>query len=210
MSIRGWLMAKLYDRAMGALEHSCLGRWRSDLLCQAWGDVLEVGSGTGANLIHYPDGLTSLVLTEPDPHMLGRLRINLKAHQGGKFQPLGCGAEALSFSDGSFDCVVATLVLCSVSSPSEALRELHRVLRPGGRLLFIEHVAAQGCPRTLRMQRLLQPLWKRLCCNCHLARDTQEAMVQAGFEFETLERVQFRGVPAFVSPVIKGVAQKGD
>ena len=116
MSIRSYFMAKLYDASMRKIEEACFAGWRSELLSQVRGDVLEIGSGTGANLAHYTKSIASLVLTEPDPHMLRLLRKKVDENYGGKFRTENFTADSIEFPDNSFDSVVSTLVLCSVDS----------------------------------------------------------------------------------------------
>jgi len=198
-------MASVYDLAIGRMERACLGSWRAELLTQGHGHVLEIGSGTGANLPHYPETLNSLTLCEPDPHMRRKLQQKLAKRSF----PVSCvdsSAEQLDFPDASFDCVVSTLVLCSVAHQVTVLTEIRRVLKPEGRLLFIEHVRAAD-PRLFKWQQRLQPLWVPLCGNCHLTRDTEQAIRAAGFEVTGIRHLRSRGAPAVVSPTIIGAAR---
>lgn len=202
-------MAAIYDRFMRQTEAACFVHWRAELLRSLSGRVLEVGAGTGANLRHYPAAVTSLVLCEPDPHMRGKLAQRL-AHEikSTHDSPVinEAGAERLPFEDRSFDAVVCTLVLCSVSDPARALSELRRVLVPGGRLVFIEHVAAHDNPSRLQWQRRIEPAWKHVAGNCHLTRDTERAIRDAGFELETVQRESVRKALPWVRPSIRGTA----
>lgn len=199
-------MARSYDLTMRGMERACLARWRSELVGTVGGRVLEIGSGTGANFPYYSGAVSELVLTEPDRFMRERLRVAVGAGPRYPVEIDACAAEAIPYPDASFDFVVCTLVLCSVRSPAEVLREVHRLLRPGGRLVFLEHVAAHGQPRLHRWQRRVQPVWKRVCGNCHLTRDTGRSILEAGFEFGRLDRGRMAGAPAIVAPMIKGVA----
>jgi ubiquinone/menaquinone biosynthesis C-methylase UbiE len=195
----------IYDRAMQGMEDAGLGTWRRDLLAPLEGTVLEIGAGTGSNLPFFPPAVTSLVLAEPDRHM----RARLLAATGVSDRPvevISAPAERLPFPDGSFDAVVSALVLCSVGDQALVLEEIRRVLRPDGRFVFIEHVAAKGSPRQLRQQRWIEPVWKRLAGNCHLTRSTEEAIERAGFAFETLERQGLPKAPPMVRPSIRGTA----
>jgi ubiquinone/menaquinone biosynthesis C-methylase UbiE len=193
------LLAALYDHLMKATEEACLQRWRAELLAPLQGRILEVGAGTGANLAHYPKRVEKLVLTEPDPHMRRRL-----AARGAEV--VDASAEALPFPDGSFDAVVTTLVLCSVGDPDRALAELHRVLAPGGKLVFLEHVAAGEGTRRRRWQQRIDPLWNRIMGNCHLARHTEESIARAGFRITRIERESMRKAMPLVRPTIRGEA----
>ena len=152
------IFAALYDGLGAAAERGWMGRRRSRLLAGAAGSVLEIGGGTGANLPHYRDA-GRVVVSEPDPFMRGRLRRKLVRARV-PVEVSESGAEDLPFRDGSFDAVVSTLVLCSVPTQEKALAEVRRVLRPGGRLLFIEHVRGEGS--VARVQDRVLPLWSRL------------------------------------------------
>lgn len=203
-------MAAVYDLVMRETEEACLKGWREELLAGVSGEVLEVGAGTGANLAHYPLGrVTRLHLAEPDPHMRRRLE---EATRGlshpTPIEITEHGMEALPYADASFDNVVATLVLCSVGDAFTALAEAHRVLRPNGRLLFIEHVAAHSGSSRRRWQGLMEPLWRRVAGNCHLTRRTEAAITRAGLRIETIERESMRGSFPWVRPSIRGVAAK--
>ena len=208
MSIRSYFMAKFYDASMEKFEEACLSDWRSDLLSRVRGNVLEVGSGTGGNLSHYPTSITSLVLTEPDAHMLKLLRKKVEEKYGGKFITKKNAADSIEFPDHSFDSVVSTLVLCSVGSPRAAAQEIARVLKPGGKLYFIEHVLAKDRPHLIKWQKFFQPLWKYFSGNCHLTRDTETEIANAGFSFDKIECVIASGGPSIVSSTIKGIASK--
>jgi len=200
-----WLMAAVYDRFMRVSEEACLGRWRAELLRDLSGEVLEIGAGTGSTLGLYPKAVTRLVMAEPDPHMRARL--------AAKTRPAGvevCDAslDKLPFENQSFDAVVCSLVLCSVRDQKAALAEIARVLRPGGKLAFLEHVAADGKPDRLKWQGRIEPVWKHLMGNCHLTRRTEAAIAAAGFEFERIERESIRKALPIVRPSIRGVARK--
>lgn len=203
-----WLMSKYYDYMLRDAEQKCLQEWRKTLLQDVSGDVIELGCGTGANLPFYQKMVNRLVLTEPNPHMRHQLTLKLAAYAALPANLLDCPAESLPFSDGSFDAVVSTLLLCSVKNPEQVLSEIHRVLRPHGKLLFIEHVAASNRPDRLKWQRRIEPFWKILQCGCHLTRDTEKSILQAGFSCEKINRQSMRGVPPIARPSIWGEAQK--
>jgi ubiquinone/menaquinone biosynthesis C-methylase UbiE len=190
------LLAAIYDRMMREVETACLTEWRAELLREVGGEVLEVGAGTGANLRHYPSD-AKITLTEPDAHMRKRLP-----------HAVAAPAEELPFADASFDAVVSTLVLCSVNDPARALAEMRRVLRPGGKLVFIEHVAADDNSRRLKWQRRIEPLWKRLMGNCHMTRNTLQEIARAGFLLGDVKRESLRKAFPLVRPSIRGVAQR--
>jgi ubiquinone/menaquinone biosynthesis C-methylase UbiE len=146
VSLRSKLFALTYDRQMAKVEKTTLRALRESLLAEADGDVLEIGGGTGANLPFYRPEARSLTITEPEPAMLRRLERRAR-EQAPLAKILRAPAEDLPFEDGTFDTVVSTMVLCGVSDQPRALRQLRRVLRPGGQLLFIEHVRS-GDPRS--------------------------------------------------------------
>ena len=196
------IFAALYDRSFASAERGWLGERRSTLLSTAAGSVLEIGGGTGANLPHYRDA-GNVVLTEPDPHMRRRLRRKLEESRV-PVEVSAAGAEDLPFADGSFDVVVSTLVLCTVPDQGPALAEVRRVLRPGGRLLFIEHVRGDG--GVARVQDGILPLWRRLCAGCHPNRDTLRSIQDAGFEVGRLDRFTAPGPFTGLVPFVRGEA----
>lgn len=203
-----WIVAAVYDRVMRAAEVACLIQWRQQLLQDVVGAVLEVGAGTGATLPLYPGTITRLVLAEPDPHMRRRLE-RKRGNTGVAHVELSeASLDALPMPDASFDAVVSSLVLCSVHDAPGALKEIFRVLKPGGRLLFLEHVAARSHSTRFAWQRRLEPLWKRVAGNCHLTRDTEAAIRTAGFQIERIERESMRRAIPFLRPCIRGAARK--
>ena len=196
------VFAALYDPISASMERRWMGGRRRRLLAGARGAVLEIGGGTGENLAHYRD-VDRVVVAEPDPFM--RRRLDQKVSDAGvPVEVSAARAEELPFPDGSFDTVVSTLVLCTVPDQEAALDEVRRVLCPGGRLLFIEHVRAAGS--AARWQDRLGPLWGRLFGSCHLDRDTIAAIEEAGFEIETFE--SFHPPIAFsrLTPHVQGSA----
>ena len=201
----GWLMSRMYDRFLQGAENAGLADWRRELLRSARGEVLELGAGTGGNLTLYPEGLSRLVLSEPDRHMRAILQRKLGPRQD--VEVLAAPAEALPFPRQSFDTVVATLVLCSVEEPARALSEIHRVLRPGGTFLFLEHVGAPAGTWPRRVQALLEPVWKRLAGNCHLTRETGPLLQAAGFELAPCTEEQLPGSTTLTGRSIRGVAR---
>jgi ubiquinone/menaquinone biosynthesis C-methylase UbiE len=196
----------MYDRSLSGAETACLADWRHTLLSTAQGDVLEIGAGTGANLAHYPSAVRRLVLAEPDAGM--RARLKRKLAERPDVTVIDATAESLPLPDRAFDVVVSTLVLCSVDSPGRSLAEVWRVLKPGGRFLFLEHVAAEGRPGRLRWQRLLEPAWRCLAGNCHLTRNTEAAIAEMGFHVEDVQRESIRKVAGVVRPSVRGLARR--
>ncbi len=196
-------MAAIYDRFMRDMEALSGAAWRAELLADLRGDVLEVGAGTGRNLDHYPPGL-SLVLSEPDPHMRERLT-RRAAELGSDARITEWPADAIDAPDASFDAVVCTLVLCSVPDVPRALAEMHRVLRPGGKLVFIEHVLSSR-PSRAAWQRRLEPAWRLVAGNCHLCRETDARIGEAGFSIADMTRESARKALPIVREVVRGVA----
>lgn len=206
------LFAALYDRTLRDTERAGLAERRERLLAEARGRVLEIGAGTGLNLAHYPDGIETLTLTEPSHAMANHLRDRLKGcHlsvlKGGNLSDvIEAGAAELPFEDGAFDTVVATLVLCTVPDPAAALREIKRVLAPGGQLLLIEHVRSDDPGRAKWQDRLETP-WRIFGNGCHCNRDTEQLVEAAGFKFSRIEHGKMRKAPPIVRPLIQGSAE---
>lgn len=199
-------MAAVYDRFMRQTERACLAGWRSELLEPIEGDVLEIGSGTGVNLEHYPASVSRLVLCEPDPHM--RSTLSQRAYSSPlPTEVMDSAAESLPYGPDTFDFVVGTLVLCSVGSPAAALSEIRRVLKPGGQFLYLEHVAAEGNPGRLALQRACEPVWKRVAGNCHLTRDTRHLIESAGFDLLSYRRESMGKALPIVRPCVRGAAR---
>ena len=202
-------MAFFYDRFMSGLEKACLHDWRTELLAEVTGEVLEIGAGTGANLAYYPSGNIRLLLSEPDAAMRNQLEKKAATSQRNDVCISNAKAEQLSFDDNRFDYVIASLVCCSVTNIDYSLAEIYRVLKPGGRYLFIEHVAAKTDSKARRWQEWLTPLWRQFAGNCHLNRETEKAMLRAGFEFVKIQRDAMPdSVPAIVRSSIHGIAVK--
>jgi ubiquinone/menaquinone biosynthesis C-methylase UbiE len=204
MSLRGRFFAMTYDRQIAKTEEAGLRALREDLIPQAEGDVLEIGGGTGANLAHYGAAVTSLTVTEPEPPMLRRLEQHAR-EVAPDAKVLRAPAEDLPFNDNSFDTVVSTLVLCGVDDQPRALRELRRVLKPGGRLIFIEHVRSEE-PGLARWQDRLNFVNQLVvCCDCN--RPTLDTIESVGFNVTRVDRGELQKVPPFVRPLISGTAQ---
>lgn len=205
MSLWGRLFAAGYDRFMAGTEKAGLAERRRELLAQAHGRVLEIGGGTGANLAHYPLTVEELVVTEPEEPMARRLERKLGASERA-VRVVRAPAERLPFADASFDCVVSTLVLCTVPDQAAALAELRRVLKPGGRLLFLEHVRA-GDARLARWQDRWNPLQRRIGHGCNCNRATLAAIAAAGFGVQDVEHGTIPKAPPVIRPLISGSAR---
>jgi ubiquinone/menaquinone biosynthesis C-methylase UbiE len=190
--------AALYDPLTCWPERKIFAPLRTSLVGEVSGRVLEIGAGTGANFPHYQPGQT-IVTTEPDQFMLRRARQRAQA-LGLAVELYQCPAEALPFADASFDSVISTLVLCSVTDQAASLAEIRRVLKPGGTFRFIEHVRASG--RLGRLQDLVTPVWRYFGAGCHPNRRTAQSIRAAGFEMVEVDR---QSLP--IIPLIVGVAR---
>ncbi len=200
-----WLrvMALVYDPFVWLGELAGMRRRRSTLLRGARGRVVEIGAGTGLNIAHYPDGIAELALIEPEPAMRRRLARRLQRHAR-VARILDAPGERLPLPDASVDTVVSTLVLCTVDDPERALREIARVLRPDGQLLFIEHVRASSRFLAACQDSMLQP-WRRFAGGCRCNRPTGELMRACGFAVAA-EAAAWRGMPRIVRPLMVGRA----
>ena len=203
MSLGDSFFAMTYDRMMGKTEEAGLRDMRKRLLADAKGRVLEIGGGTGANLPWYGPEVESLTMTEPSPPMVRRLE-RRRTGLGATATVLRAPAEDLPFESGTFDVAVSTLVLCGVDDQPRALRELRRVLRPGGTLLFFEHLRAQD-PKLARQQDKMNWL-NRIVVRCDCNRPTLDTIRQAGFTVTAVEHTELPKSPPFVTPAIIGAA----
>jgi ubiquinone/menaquinone biosynthesis C-methylase UbiE len=201
-----FVFAALYDRMNRRGEEQVMGRRRGELLARAHGRTLEIGAGTGANIPHYPDGVEELLLAEPFEPMRRRMKRKLE-QSGTSASTLDASAESIPLDEESMDTVVSTLVLCTVDFPDRALSEVARVLRPGGQLLFIEHVRSHS-PRMARWQDRLETPWRHFAAGCRCNRDTIASIADAGFRTEHDEE-RWKGVPPIVAPLVIGRAVKG-
>jgi SAM-dependent methyltransferase len=219
----GRLFARYYDRALKETEENGLGAMRAALLGDAGGRVIEIGAGTGANLDLYGEGVEDLTLIEPDPHMGAKLRERL-ARRGAEASADGIAAttdidavrpvparlvaapaEALPFKDDTFDTAVATLVLCTVPDPTAAIAELSRVLKSGGKLLFIEHVRSED-PSSARWQDRLEKPWRFMADGCYCNRDTEASLRASSFQVSGIEHTKMPKAMPIVRPLIHGTA----
>ena len=202
---RSWrVFAAGYDGMFARSERAGLSQKRARLVSLAHGRTVELGAGTGLNLRHYQRDGIDLTLTEPEAPMATRLARRVHEERPGT-AVIRASAEHLPFDDASCDSVVATLVLCTVSDQAAALAEVRRVLKPGGSLLFLEHVRSDHA-RVARWQDLLQPLWVHIGHGCHCNLDTLAGIRNAGFEVNQLEHDQLPAAPAVVRPLIIGSA----
>lgn len=207
MGAKGGLRARFFAALLPTLSqgHAHVSEpWRRRLLGDLAGTVLEIGPGTGVNLAYLPDGVCWIGL-EPNPYFHPHLRraLSLRGLSGDVL--LG-QAEAIPLPEGSVEAVVATLVLCSVEDPRRALAEILRVLKPEGRFVFLEHVAAPRGSGPRWAQDLLCPLWAFLGDGCHPNRETLALIREAGFA--RVEAASFALPLPLVAPHVAGVAWK--
>ncbi len=204
-TVRGRFNAWLLDLADEAMDRRYGARKRL-LFRDLPAEIVEIGPGAGANLRYYPPG-TRVIAVEPNLAAHGRLR-DRAARRGVDLEIHGLRGEAIGLADASRDAVVGTLVLCSVEDPRRVLAEIHRILKPGGRFLFCEHVAAPPGTAARRAQDALHRPWRWLFDGCHLNRSTPALLREAGFA--SVEMDCFRLRPPFlpVAPHVFGVAVK--
>ena len=177
-----WIVPRLLELAM---QNRRLDHYRHQTIASARGLVLEVGVGSGVNLPLYGPAVTSVVAVDPSPEFL-RLARKRTADAVVPVSLLRGSAEQVPFADAVFDAIVMTWTLCSIPNPMAALTEMRRVLRPGGRLIFVEHGLSPEI-RTSRWQRRLTPYWKRISGGCHLDRKMEELIRAAGFQIDAVE-----------------------
>ncbi len=208
MSVLDRAFAAVYDPVMHPLEAGYLGERRTSLLAGATGHVLDLGAGTGANLFHLPTGVERVTAIEPEPAMARRLRRRVATTAIGPMavEVIEAPGEALPVASDSIDVVVATLVLCTVEDPELTVAEIHRVLKPDGRLLLLEHVAAPPGTARRRVQRAIGPAWRVVARGCHLDRGTRAILSAGGFDVSEVSDWELAGGgPA--APAITGVAR---
>jgi ubiquinone/menaquinone biosynthesis C-methylase UbiE len=205
-STRHPIFARVYQRVASTCERAGAAEHRERFLAGLAGRVVEVGAGNGLNFAHYPDAVTEVVAVEPEPFLRAR------AAEHAKLAPvsvtvIGGNADEIPLPDASVDAAVASLVLCSVPDQRTALAELFRVVRPGGQLRFYEHVAATDAHWS-RLQRRAEHVWPLFAGGCHLCRDTEQAIIDAGFEIEDCDRFLFAPcwTARFAAPHILGSA----
>jgi ubiquinone/menaquinone biosynthesis C-methylase UbiE len=201
-----FITAYLNDRLSARVEKAFLKSWRRELLKHVYGEVLEIGAGTGANIEHYSNQVTRLVLTEPDKHKRRIMEKKISGKGLDNVQISDCTAEQIRAEDESFDCVVAFIVFCCVSNPEIALEEIKRVLKPGGYFVFLEYVAAAEGTSIRRWQNRLNPIWRIVGDN--LNRETEEAIITAGLKIKEITRKSIPKTFPIYRSSIRGIAEK--
>ena len=195
--------AAIYPPVIKLAEMGGVGAARREVVAQATGRTLEVGAGMGHALPHYTGAVSELILTEPDVWMLRRLQRRAAARNG-RARAVRAAAEQLPVADTSIDSVVCNLVLCTALDPAGALREIARALRPGGQLLFVEHVRADSAGWA-RWQERARAAWSAYACGCQLTRDTLATLEASPLEVVDVKRGRLRTVP-LVHSIIWGRA----
>jgi ubiquinone/menaquinone biosynthesis C-methylase UbiE len=205
------LFALWYPIVVERSERAGQRETRRELLARASGRTLEIGAGSGLNLPHYTAAVTELVVTEPSPHMVSHLRAKLAEDPPpvGSWKLVEVGGEQLPYEDASFDTVVGTFVMCTIPHPEQALVEIARVLKPGGRYLFLEHVHAGEDTLLGRVQDMVELPHRYIAAGCYPNRRTERLLEQSPLRIERLEHGrQPRSVPT-VRPTILGSAVAG-
>jgi ubiquinone/menaquinone biosynthesis C-methylase UbiE len=182
-----------------------LGKLRAPTLAEARGEVLEIGFGTGLNLAHYPAGVAKLVTADPMEALPDRVRERI-ASAAFPVEIHHLPADrTLPFDSGRFDCVTMTWTLCTIAEPVAAVREMRRVLRPGGRLLFIEHGRSDDA-KVAGWQDRWNPIQNVIGCGCNVNRKIDALVEQGGFRHASLERFLAEGAPRMLGEMYRGVA----
>lgn len=202
MGFRDWLKPRVQDWAMRFMDDL-----RPETVVDASGDVLEVGFGTGLNLKHYGEDVHALWAVDP-MKTAGVPKVEERIERAAfPVERVALRADGqLPFDSGRFDCVVTTWTLCSIPDAHAAIAEMHRLLKPGGRYLFIEHGRSRH-ESTLRWQDRVNPVWRRLTDGCNINRPIDRMVVQGGFELASLDEFVGKG-PRLISSLYRGVALK--
>jgi ubiquinone/menaquinone biosynthesis C-methylase UbiE len=188
------------------LDRPFVARYRRELLAHAGGSILEVGFGTGLNLPHYPPHIRKLTAVDPNVGMYRRARRRIK-QAGIEVDRRLLGGERLPFEGGSFDCVVSTFTLCSIEEVAPALREVYRVLKPGGKFLFLEHGLSPE-PKVRKWQRRLNRLQMRLAGGCRLDRDMRALVSAQPFASVRADEFYSEKTPKTHGYLYRGLATK--
>ena len=187
------------DLTMGVLE-----KLRAPTLAEARGEVLEIGFGTGLNLAHYPPGIARVVTADPMDALPERVQRRIAAAAFPVDVHHLPADRRLPFDDARFDCVTMTWTLCTIAEPVAALREMRRVLRPGGQLLFIEHGRSDD-PQLARWQDRWNPIQNVIACGCNVNRKIDALVEEGGFRLRSLERFVAERTPRLFGEMYRGI-----
>ena len=201
----GWYSSYVFPRLLDWTMRAVDPQYRRRALAPARGRVLEVGFGTGVNLPYYPDAVERLTVIDSERLLSDRVARRIAAARMPVAEMRLDASGGLPFEGGSFDAVVTTFTLCSVSPPAPALAEIRRVLKPAGQYLFLEHGRSDD-PRTARLQDLFNPLQRRLAGGCHLNRPIDRLIAGAGLKIVSLDRFVMPGAPRALAEMYQGVA----
>lgn len=198
------VVPRLVDRVLGTAQHDEI---RARVCAGLTGEVLELGFGSGPNLPHLPPAVTALTVVEPSD-VGWALSARRRESSPVPVHRAGLDGQRLPFPDASFDSVLSTWTLCTIPDAATALREVHRVLRPGGQLRFVEHGAAPDAG-VLRWQHRLDPLQRRVAAGCHLSRPVDVLLAQAGLPPQQLDRYYAAGEPRPFAHLYEGSSTRG-
>ena len=208
IQVMSFICALFYDRCMKATEDACLMDWRKDLLKNVDGKLLEIGAGTGASLDLYPKNSSlEIYLSEPDQNMRSQLIEKVRDRNLTNVSVLSCPGEKIDSEDDFYDYVFVSLVCCSVNDIEASLNEIKRVLKRDGRFIFLEHVAAKNGSSRRKWQDRLNFFWRKVAGNCHLNRETEQHIKNAGFTIVEIKHESMRKAISLVRPTIRGLAK---
>lgn len=197
------IFPRFYDRLM---DKSCWAKYRREQLSVASGEILEIGVGTGLNLPHYPTCVRRIVTADPNPGMNRKLQRRID-ETGIDVDKRIISSESLPFDNDTFDCVVSTLTLCSIPDVRRAMAELFRVLKPGGRILFLEHGISPDA-RVASWQRRLNWLQRRFADGCTLTLDVPALLATQPFDAVQIENFYMEETPRSHGFMYQGTAIK--
>jgi SAM-dependent methyltransferase len=200
------LFARWYPWLMERAEKAGQGDIRRAQLGQARGKTLEIGAGSGFSVPYYTDQVDELTLVEPNPQLRDLLAVRVSDAAPRTVVLADGDVHALHFPDATFDTVTASLVFCSVTDPQRGLEEVHRVLKPGGRFLFHEHVRGHG-PRAV-LQDLMTPLQRRVADGCHANRNFESLLLDSPLALDTLTRTKMPTTVPTIVPLVVGAATR--
>ena len=196
----------IFPRFMNFLmSNKLMTKQRKIVLAEARGEILEIGFGTGLNLPHYPDHVQKITVLDPNAGMKSLAERQIKRSRI-KVESLTLSGERLPMNDGSFDTIVCTWTLCSIPAVGQALREVRRVLRPGGRFLFIEHGLSDK-PGVQKWQHRLNPIERAIGDGCNLNRPIEQLIQAEGLKLMNLDRFDLPQTPKILGHLYRGAAE---